>query len=150
MIQLSDTRLPTDNWYDCGKVVARCVLDYYSIDESYSNRIIPTPTSGTSPVVLQQTFQLAGLHVAQGNWTIDVVKRLRDPFIAYINAYDGIDHYVVVRGVQRNRVYVFCPEDGLVSYPLPQFLSRWHSVTNNLPIKNGGMLVCQPNLSVKQ
>jgi ABC-type bacteriocin/lantibiotic exporter with double-glycine peptidase domain len=143
MIQLTDVREPTiDNWYDCGKLVCKCVLDYHGIDQSYANRIIPTPTSGTPPIQLEHAFKLAGLLVAQGSWSFETIKRLRDPFIAYINAYDGIDHYVVVRGIQRNRVYVFCPEDGLISYPIPQFLSQWHSVTGNTPIKNGGML-CQ-------
>ena len=145
MLVLPDTRStrnPEQQGYDCGLIAARCVLKYHGLDSSFADRLIPRPTVGITPDELINAFTLAGCRVAHGQWSLDTIKHARVPFIAYVNATDGIDHYVVVRGVGRNRVYFFDPDDGKKEQTIPVFMSRWHSVgPRNQLIVQGGMLI---------
>jgi Peptidase C39 family len=141
MLALPDTRFPDQQWYDCGLVCAYCVLDYYGASRDYAKRLSPTATSGVSPRELSAVFNLAGLKVAQGAWDIRSLGGFRAPFIAYVNASDGIDHYVVVKGAGWSRVHYFDPDLGMKYASVTKFISMWHSVDAGKPVKQYGMLI---------
>lgn len=140
MLRLPDTRTPDQQWYDCGLICAYCVLDYYGKDRQFARRLSPTPTSGVSPRDLANVFHLAGLRVAQGAWELRTLRNLQSPLIAYVNASDGIDHYVVIEGAA-SRVHYFDPDTGRRNIPVDQFLARWHSVDRGRPVTQHGMMI---------
>lgn len=140
MIRLPDTRFTDQQWWDCGLVCAYCVLDYYEKPRDYALRLYPSPTSGVSPTALAHVFQLAGLKVAQGQWDIKTLRGLQSPLIAYVNADDGIDHYVVIEGAA-TRVHYFDPDYGRKNVPIDRFLTMWNSVDRGRPVTQHGMLI---------
>jgi len=128
LLDLPDER--SIEWYGCGPAAARCVLGHFGRPLTVADRLMPTPTQGTSPRQLSQTFRLADLLVVEGFWTIQSVSAMTSvgwPVIACVQESDGFDHYVVVRGVFRGLVYYQCPDQGPSRQRVDGFLSRWHS-----------------------
>jgi ATP-binding cassette, subfamily B, bacterial CvaB/MchF/RaxB len=140
LIEIPDARTSEDNWYDCGLVCTRAVLAFFGKPLDYANRLTPSPTIGTPVRSIIQTLQLSGLLVASGNMSVDILKRASTPIICCVN--DTLDHYVVVRGVARNRVYYFDPASGYTSSPVPKFLANWHSIGSSL-LSQFGIMVTQ-------
>lgn len=141
LLDIPDARTDNDKWYDCGKVCARAVLKYYNVDLSYSDRLMPTEKSGTSLGDLALCFELAGRQVCQGTMSLDLLRSIKCPVIL-CTISESIDHYVVYRGIARQRVYVFDPDCGYVSSPISKFLGNWHSVDScNRPLRQYGMII---------
>ena len=55
---------------------------------------------------------------------IDDLKELDHPAIVPIH-YAGFKHFVVIRTIKNNRVFIADPSVGNISFTLPQFEEKW-------------------------
>jgi ABC-type bacteriocin/lantibiotic exporter with double-glycine peptidase domain len=56
------------------------------------------------------------------------LTRVDVPVICAVRDDDGGGHWVVVRGVERGRVYFHCPLKGPRSRPEDEWVANWHDV----------------------
>lgn len=126
LLQLADIRQTSP--HDCGPTAFRIVCDYFSIAP-------PAPAScdltGLPPDYLESHLRRAGLRVQFGEMTVEDLRHHTEqnrPVICLVNV-GGEGHYVVSRGVSRNRVYVQCPLKGRVDYSRRAFVSAWRDVS---------------------
>lgn len=124
VIELPDLR--QKNGWSCGPVAAAVVLQLFArpIPRQFPSS---SPIDGTDPLALVPVFRRAGLHVLAGEMS---AQDLRDQCkqgrpVVCLTQHAGQGHYVVVAGVERNRVYYQCPNDGPVSKPIGEFLRDW-------------------------
>jgi predicted double-glycine peptidase len=116
-------RLQSDN-FSCGAAVFRCVTAYW---EGRGRRMKSHPHYGTHPDVLELAFHAAGYHVLAGGMDLEQLKFTTGrgwPVVCLVKA-DGEGHWVAVRGVRRNRVYLMDPSDGLTDVSAADWLAGW-------------------------
>jgi predicted double-glycine peptidase len=111
--------------HDCGAAVYACVTAYW---EGRGRRIKSHPIHGTPPDHLEPAFRAAGYMVLSGELDTGALRVLTGygwPVCCLVQ-FDGVGHWVVVRGVQRGRVYLMDPAIGLRSVPLADWERDWH------------------------
>jgi ABC-type bacteriocin/lantibiotic exporter with double-glycine peptidase domain len=109
----------------CGPACVRAVLRYWKVRA-------PVPVAdimdGIHAYHLDVAFRAAGLRVMSGEMDVDRLRLLTRsgwPVVCLVRA-DTDGHWLVVRSVQRGRVYWMCPTDGLGSEPVGSFVARWY------------------------
>lgn len=110
--------------HSCGAAVFRCVTQYW---EGRGRRIKSHPHYGTHPDALELAFHAAGYHVLAGGMDLEQLKltTARGWPVCCLVKSEGEGHWVVVRGVWRNRVHLMDPADGLTSVPAADWLAGW-------------------------
>lgn len=112
--------------HDCGDAVSACVAQFHGLQ--------PPPRasdsmSGTDPRTVAAVLRGLNLGVLSGTATLDDLRRWcseKRPPIAVIHWPGSLwSHYVVIAGVQRNRIHIQCPTDGPGVYRVPEFLAAW-------------------------
>lgn len=117
--------------YDCGEAAARCAFAYFNLEyPDLTAAGWPNPIDGLDPRVLEAVFRVAGLNVQAGEMTLEDLKHhaANDrPVLALIRlGKDG--HWVVSRGVSRNRVYVMDPAGVAGAYSSAEWHERWRDI----------------------
>lgn len=123
LLDLPDTRQRAE--FDCGAAVFRCVTRYW---EGRGRKIKSDPLHGTPVDQLEPAFRAAGYNVLSGEMDASTLRSLTSqgwPVCCLIQS-DGVGHWVVVRGVQRGRVYLMDPTDGLKSLAVGEWEAVWH------------------------
>lgn len=125
MLDTPDVRQKDD--YRCGPVCMDCAFRLLGARITASALDIASPIDGTHPAAIEHGFRAAGLNVCSGSMTVDDLKhhtRLGRPVLCSTAIFGG--HWVVVRGVQRKRVYYHCPVEGRKSLPVDTWVGLWH------------------------
>jgi len=110
--------------HSCGAAVFACVTRYW---EGRGRKLKSHPVHGTPPDQLEPAFRAAGYSVLSGELDTAAMRSLTAlgwPVCCLVQS-DGTGHWVVVRGVQRGRVYLMDPADGVRSVPVPEWESVW-------------------------
>lgn len=125
MIHLPDIR-QRESW-DCGRTMFEIFCTFYEKPLPLFIANLSNAAVGLSPDSLEAGFRSLGFKTLSGNWTIEMVRsftKIGRP-LATLMQLDGIGHWVAVRGVARNRVYVQCPEVGPTSYRIEEWDKNW-------------------------
>lgn len=123
ILDLPDVRQRAD--YDCGAAAFACVTRYW---EGRGRKIKSHPINGTPIDQMEPALLSAGYCVQGGNMEVSDLRhhtRAGRPVLCLIQS-DGCGHWVVVRGVNRGRVYIADPADGLRSIAAAEWESLWH------------------------
>ncbi len=142
MLDIPDTR-QTFN-YDCGAKAAQTILAYYGHDvrEDKLLKALGTTTEGTNLTEIVKLFKQFGLHVKEGQLTIEQLKEAVNkgwpvlmPIQAWVDDLLGVDwakateegHYVICVG-HRNGDIIFEDPSAFEKQYLPEeeLLQRWH------------------------
>lgn len=111
--------------HDCGSAVFKCITSYW---EGKGRRHKSDVLYGTHPDALEPAFRSAGYRVLSGEMDTATLKSLTRngwPVACLVKA-EGVGHWVVVRGVERGRVYLMDPYDGLTSVRAADWERDWH------------------------
>ena len=128
MINILDVR--QEGEWDCGWATVESVCQYFQV---YKHRNLmlkllgTNGMNGTDPRIIESFLRGEKFNVLSGNMTIDDLKfftKHNRPVIAMVT-FDGIGHYIVIRGVQRKRVYYQCPINGPKSMSIEKFLPQF-------------------------
>lgn len=110
--------------HSCGAAVFACVTRYW---EGKGRRLKSHPHYGTHPDVLEMAFHQAGYRVTAGGIDVEQLRLTTGrgwPVCCLVKA-EGEGHWVAVRGVLRNRVYLMDPDAGFRSLPVEEWVSGW-------------------------
>lgn len=131
--------------YSCGAAAMATVLSAFFGDTVTEDEVIgfifihgQTPEEGLKRYFRRKGFSLLDLkryaefrgYRAAGYKEMvleDLVEILRDqqvPVLVSISPF-GYDHFVVVQGIQGNRIYLADPALGKITYPLGRFVDMW-------------------------
>jgi ABC-type bacteriocin/lantibiotic exporter with double-glycine peptidase domain len=111
--------------HSCGAAVFACVTGYW---EGRGRRLRSHPIHGTPVDQLEPAFRSAGYSVLSGELDVGALRVLTAlgwPVCCLIQS-DGCGHWVAVRGVQRGRVHLMDPAEGVKVMPLPEWEACWH------------------------
>jgi ABC-type bacteriocin/lantibiotic exporter with double-glycine peptidase domain len=114
----------------CGPACVRAVLRFWKVRA-------PVPVAdvmdGIHALYLETAFRNVGLRVMSGELDVEALRVLTRrgwPVVCLVQTEDAGSeqdgHWLVVRSVQRGRVYWMCPTNGLGSEPVGSFVARWH------------------------
>jgi HK97 family phage portal protein len=128
--------------YDCGAAATHAVCAYFGVgertEEDFIEALDTTPEGGTEPRHILTYLEQVGLSALprDGMSLQDVAESVDHgcPVIVCFQDYgtpeeearDESGHYVVVIGIDDQRVYLQDPSAGRVEMPLEQFESNWH------------------------
>jgi ABC-type bacteriocin/lantibiotic exporter with double-glycine peptidase domain len=127
--------LPTrlmESDHDCGRACARSVLAFHGRRGVECFQV--DPLDGIDPGALERAYRSLGLPVIAGNFDLDSLRHFtRAGWPVQVAIQSGGDgHWVVVKGVSRNRVHVMDPEkDGRQFYTSGEFLDLWSDGTRH-------------------
>jgi predicted double-glycine peptidase len=110
--------------HSCGAAVFACVTHYWELKK---RRIKADPWNGKHPMELEPDFRKLGYFTFSGTMSLDHLRAVTaagTPVCGLIQS-GGCGHWVVVRGVARNRVYVMDPAEGLHSISANEWEDRW-------------------------
>lgn len=112
--------------WDCGRAMTAAVLLMHG---RRVPRLFPaTSLDGTHPRSIESVLRASGLRVQSGEMELADLSHhtvgMRRPVIALVR-HAGFGHYVGVRGVDRRRVWLYCPDRGNVYQSRAEFLANW-------------------------
>jgi predicted double-glycine peptidase len=126
--------------YSCGAAALATLLTYYFGEETSEQEMLQILASGLTKdeqrLKAQRGFSLLDLkHVAQAKGyraagfklTIDQLKQLTAPVIAFVQPL-GYKHFAVLRGIDRGRVFLADPARGNLRMSIGRFLSEWDGI----------------------
>lgn len=110
--------------FSCGAAVFASFTRYW---EGRGRKLKSHPHYGTHPDVLEMAFHSAGYHVLAGVMDLDQLRftTARGWPVACLVKADGEGHWVGVRGVYRNRVYLMDPASGPTDVTVGEWLGNW-------------------------
>ena len=117
--------------HDCGRAAAEaaCLTVGAKFDPA---KFRADPLDGIDPAGMETQLRELGLFVAAGNMDVALLRAVTAvgrPVLTPIQV-DGNGHWVVVRGVCRNKVHVMDPyPSGRAVYTAAEFLAAWHDST---------------------
>jgi hypothetical protein len=126
ILALPDVRQPDD--HSCGPAAVACVDRFFG----RSVMVLPlaNPVQGCSPDVVEGEFRRRTWGVVSGTMRVDDLKHLTAtgrPVLCPVSLLGG--HWVVVAGVERNRVHYHCPLNGRESVPVKRWYEIWTDET---------------------
>jgi hypothetical protein len=129
LIEIPDVRQRSD--YGCGDAAVDAALGALGISRKRGTRL-SNPVQGIAPDTVAAVLRAAGCVVLAGPMpgTVGDLKHFTAsgcPVLCPVANHGG--HWVVVRGVQRGRVYYHCPLDGPLSRPGGEWLAHWHDTS---------------------
>lgn len=113
--------------HDCGDAVLFALAAFHGLPTPPA---VSCPVSGTDPATLEMAARRLGLPVLSGTLTVaDLAHLTRTgrPVLCPVAALGG--HWVIVRGVDRGRVYAHCPVAGPVSAPAAKWVAGWRDTS---------------------
>lgn len=131
LLKIPDIRQGTD--YDCGAACIDAVCRYWG-RRSRGPVSLANPVQGMAPETVAAWLRSLGAKVLSGSLfgvaDLQHFTRAGLPVLCPITAAGG-GHWVVVRGVERGRVYYHCPVEGEVSVRAAQWLDQWRDHTDS-------------------
>ncbi|MFY9179221.1 MAG: C39 family peptidase [Venatoribacter sp.] len=133
--------------YSCGSAALTTLLDFY-LGRNFQERQVMEGLlrfGETDRIVERRGFSLldmkrlvTALGHPSGGFRAEAkdLKELDHPAIAPIE-YAGFKHFVVIRAVQNDRVFVADPALGNISFTLPRFLEIWDNNVLFIVFPNG-------------
>ncbi len=115
---------------DCGICCLESIIQYYGGHIPLEILRLETKTNknGTTALNLIKTAQKIGLD-AQGVRLKDIqLKQLILPAIAHVITERGINHFVVIYKIAKNKVYIMDPAKGYVKETVDDFKKKWTNV----------------------
>ena len=118
---------------DCGVACLATICLFYKskIPLVYLRQLLKVDKDGASLYALskaaeQLNFKAEGLY---GNWEelnkAIIIGEIHLPSIAHIITKEGFTHYIVLKRIKNNKIYVFDPAKGNNIYLSDEFISLW-------------------------
>ena len=118
---------------DCGAACLATICLFYKskIPLVYLRQLLKVDKNGASLYALskaaeQLNFKAEGLY---GNWEelnkAIIIGEIHLPSIAHIITKEGFTHYIVLKRIKNNKIYVFDPAKGNNIYLSDEFISLW-------------------------
>jgi hypothetical protein len=115
--------------YSCGATTFEVMARHHGLDWSRVFRRLSTPDRGMPVPVALAILQTAFTCYSAGSgWTVaDLRHHLRQgrPVACLVAVDEPADHWVLVRGLDRRRVYLHDPGEGRIDCSLRDWLRRW-------------------------
>jgi len=125
MISLPDERQKGD--HDCGEAAVACVLKYFDVPTA--KKKFATLQDGADPRQLEAALRLSGLNVLAGEMSVSDLKHFCNtnrPVICLVCwEPESVSHYVVVKGVKHNKVFVHDVQIGHAHATLIKWNRMW-------------------------
>ncbi len=132
---LDTTNLRMEGDHDCGAISLRVVYRFHGLAMPAGYDRLANPARGLSPEAAEAALraELDGVTSGQG-WDIsDLVHHLkqRRPVMCLVSVDEAADHWVVVRGHERGRVFYHDPAHGRGSKSIADWLEWWTGPNDN-------------------
>jgi len=115
---------------DCGVCSLACIILYYGGYVSIEKLRLDTHTGvhGTNALNLIEASKNYGF-ISLGVKVVDLLnEEIKLPAIAHVTTKVGLDHFVVLYKISKNKVYLMDPAKGKVSMPVLEFMGLWNNV----------------------
>jgi predicted double-glycine peptidase len=126
--------------YSCGAAALATLLTYYFGEEVSEQELLQILVSrltkdeqrlraqrGFSLLDLKHVAQAKGYRAAGFKLTIEQLKQLAAPVIVFVQPL-GYQHFAVLRGIDRGRVFLADPARGNLRMSIGRFLSEWDGI----------------------
>lgn len=132
---LLDTRqdVRPDGW-SCGAIALAVMTTYHGVSFPAAYQELANPVRGLTDETAEAVVRRLFPRVALGHWGVAELRhftRLGRPVMVLVTNDAPADHWVVVRGVARGRVYFHCGGVGRSSKPGVDFLRWWEGPADN-------------------
>ena len=127
--------------YSCGAAALATLMTYYFGDETSERNILDLLKVGLTPdelavkkkrgfslLDLRRVAQTKGYQAAGFKLTYAQLKRLSTPVIVFLQPFD-YKHFAVLRGIDRDRVFLADPSRGNLRMSMGRFLGEWNGIT---------------------
>ncbi len=129
LLKIPDIRQRSD--HDCGAAAIEAVCRYYGRKvKGVPN--LANPVQGMGPDTVEAVLRSLKFRLVTGTMRVVDLKhytKIFTPVLCPIADMGG--HWVVVRGVERQRVHFHCPTRGPTSLPIEQWEEEWTSGTTS-------------------
>lgn len=114
---------------DCGICCLFNIIKYYNgyIDIEKLRRMTKTNENGTSIYNLVKTSNSLGFKSKSYKCDVDNLRTLTFPLIAFIKV-NGFNHFVIITKIDFDKIIVFDPIRGKLTYNLEDFKKVWENI----------------------
>jgi len=126
--------------YSCGAAALATLMVYYFGDETSERDVLDVLIAGLTPdeleakktrgfslLDLRRVAQKKGYQAAGFKVTSQQLQQLATPVIVFVQPF-GYNHFAVLRGVDRGRVFLADPSRGNLRMSMGRFLSEWGGI----------------------
>src|SRR5215470_4786803 len=126
--------------YSCGAAALATLMIYYFGEETSERDILNALIAGLTPddlegkkkrgfslLDLRRVARAKGYQAAGFKLTGEQLKQLATPVIVFVQPF-GYNHFAVLRGVDRGRVYLADPARGNLRMSMGRFLTEWGGI----------------------
>lgn len=127
LLDIPDIRQADD--YDCGAAALDAIARFHGL-RARGPVALANPVQGMAPDTVEAVLRSLGLSVLSGTMTVDDLRHLTRsgrPVLCPVAHHGG--HWVVVRGVERGRVYYHCPAAGPAVLREADWLAAWRDTS---------------------
>lgn len=115
---------------DCGVAVLYNIIKYYggNINIEKLRNEMCTNKNGTSIYNIVKTANKYGLESKSYKCELDNLASLKFPLVAHIIVEEKYPHFIILKRIDENNVYIFDPIRGDIVYSLDNFLREWSNI----------------------
>lgn len=127
MLDIPDVRQQEE--YGCGAACLDAVFQFFGVRSTAPKRL-SNAVQGMAPDTIEAVLRSGRLDVLSGTMSVTDLQHLTRtgrPVLCCISQAGG--HWVVVRGVNRGKVYYQCPTYGPSVIPVLSWLAGWSDET---------------------
>jgi ABC-type bacteriocin/lantibiotic exporter with double-glycine peptidase domain len=131
---LDTPALTRPDGYSCGATCLEVLFRFHGVRFPAAYRELSSPEVGMAPETVEAVLRAAFPNVVVARGTVELLRGLTayTPVLCHA-VVGGVDHWVVVRGVARGRVYVHCPARGRGAYPAGEWAAMWADTAGHYP-----------------
>jgi uncharacterized protein len=126
--------------YSCGAAALATLMIYYFGEETSERNILDVLIAGLTPdelevkktrgfslLDLRRVAQTKGYQAEGFKLTSEQLKQLAAPVIVFVQPF-GYNHFAVLRGIDRGRVFLADPARGNLRMSMGRFMSEWGGI----------------------
>lgn len=117
------------NLKDCASSCIYNIIRFYKGNINYNSitKRLNITSKGSSIYNIIKTLKYYGLDSDAYECSYDVLKSLKCPLIAYLKI-NNYYHYIIIKRIKNNKIYIFDPIRGDLSYSKELFLKEWTNI----------------------
>ena len=122
------------NSKDCGVACLLSIVEYYGGKNSFENirYLTKCDTNGVSALNIVNAANKLGFTARGIKCDLDNIKKLCIPLICHVVLNNGYNHYMIIKKIDKNYVYIFNPDKGHEKYRIDKFKDIWSGVVIEL------------------
>ena len=122
------------NSKDCGVACLLSIVEYYGGKNDFENirYLTKCDTNGISALNIVNAASKLGFTARGIKCDLDNIKELCIPLICHVTLNNGYNHYIIIKKIDKNYVYVFDPDKGHERYRVDKFKEIWNGIVIEL------------------